>query len=126
MMMIDLLLKYGANIDIRIDTKLGYTVLMKLASTDFVDSDRFDNIVEIIQFLIERGANKNVKGYDQRSIYEVIKNTTYKKQLIQLINNTKQIVFYTQKQQDNLRSKRNPELDLNDVDDLRASCCQIF
>jgi len=124
--MIDLLLKYGANIDIRIDTKLGYTVLMKLASTDFVDSDRFDNIVEIIQFLIERGANKNVKGYDQRSIYEVIKNTTYKKQLIQLINNTKQIVFYTQKQQDNLRSKRNPELDLNDVDDLRASCCQIF
>jgi len=74
--MIDLLLKYGANIDIRIDTKLGYTVLMKLASTDFVDSDRFDNIVEIIQFLIERGANKNVKGYDQRSIYEVIKNTT--------------------------------------------------
>lgn len=125
--MIDALLKYGANIDVRIDTKLGYTVLMKLASTDFIDVDRFDNIVEIIKFLIDRGANKNIKGYDQRGLIDVIKNTQYRKELIDIINDTNQTVFYSKNIKDNIKSNnKEQELDLHDLHDLRTNCCKIF
>ncbi len=124
-MMIDLLLKYGANIDVRIDSKLGYSVLMKLAATDFVDNDRYDSIVEVIQFLIERGADKNFKGYDGKIVYDVVKQTPYKKEFIKLIKETQQTVFYTKSYIESMKSKKNPELDLNDVNDLRTNCCTI-
>lgn len=124
MMMIDLLLKYGANVDVRIDAKHGYTVLMKLASTDFDDKDRFDNIIEIIQFLIERGANKNIKGHDGKTIFDIIKKTKFQEELITIINDTQQSVFYSKNLID--AKKNNPDLDINDVHDLRTNCCKFF
>ena len=75
--MIDLLLKYGANIDVRIDSKLGYTILMKLASTEFLDDEKFENNVEIMEFLIERGADKNIKSNQGESALDFAKKMNW-------------------------------------------------
>ena len=62
MMLVDLLLSKGADLNVRIDDKLGYTILMKLVSTQFLNKEKFYNTIEIIRFLLERGADPNLKS----------------------------------------------------------------
>ncbi len=94
-MMIDLLLAKGADINIRIDKKSGYTILMKLAANEILEKEKADNTLEIIQFLIERGANIYLKGNDNKSVFDIIqgssKNCEY---LTKILNNTYQTVFF--------------------------------
>ena len=51
MMLIDLLLSYGADINSIFDKEKGYTVIMKLLSCEIINDERFDIIFEIIKFL---------------------------------------------------------------------------
>lgn len=97
MMLLDLLLAKGADINIRIDEKEGYTVLMKLASTEILTKEKLNNTIDIIQFLIERGADPTIRGYNNKSVYDVIcenNDNSYKEELIYVLKNSKQIVFY--------------------------------
>jgi len=94
MMMIDLLLAKGADLNIRIDKKSGYTILMKLAASEVLEKEKADNTLEIIQFLIERGANIYLKGNDNKSIFDLIQNSKYHDQLMKILNNTNQTVFF--------------------------------
>jgi ankyrin repeat protein len=64
MMLIDLLLNKGAEINLRVDENFGHTILMKLVSIDMNSQDKYQSTAEMIQFLIERGADINTQGYD--------------------------------------------------------------
>jgi len=94
MMMIDLLLSKGADINLRIDKKSGYTILMKLAANEILEKEKAGNTLEIIRFLIERGANIYLKGNDNKSVFEIIQNTKYCDLLMKILNNTNQTVFF--------------------------------
>ena len=93
-MMIDLLLSKGADINIRIDKKSGYTILMKLAANEILEKEKTDNTQEIIQFLIERGANVYLKGNDNKSVFDIIQNSKNCDQLMKTLNATNQTVFF--------------------------------
>lgn len=94
MMMIDLLLSKGADINIRIDKKSGYSILMKLAANEILEKEKVDNTLEIIQFLIERGANIYLKGNDNKTVFDIIQNSKFYDQMIKILNNTNQTVFF--------------------------------
>ncbi len=92
--MIDLLLAKGADINIRIDKKSGYTILMKLAANEALEREKAQNTLEIIQFLIERGANVFLKGNDNKSVFEIIQNSKNSEAFLKILNNTNQTVFF--------------------------------
>ena len=99
MMLLELLLSKGADINVRIDQVQGYTVLMKLASIQITKRDKFNNTIEIIKFLIERGADPNLRSYNNKTLFDVINPTTdelLKQELINVIKTTEQTVFYPQ------------------------------
>ena len=70
LMMIDLLMEAGADINIRVDSTTGYTILMKLISVESTDSEQYDNTVDLLKFLIERGADPYMKGYDNLTAFD--------------------------------------------------------
>jgi ankyrin repeat protein len=117
MMMIDLLLYNGANINVTID---GKTILMKLISGDSItDKDKCTNICEVIKFLIERGADKSILSNDGKNVFELIKDGPFKANLISTIKNTERIVYYTEPDDD----EKTTVLE----NDTRSSiCCYIY
>lgn len=92
--MIDLLLAKGADINIRIDKKSGYTILMKLAANETLEREKADNTLELVQFLIERGANVFLKGNDNKSVFEIIQNSKNSEAFLKILNNTNHSVFF--------------------------------
>ena len=100
MMMIDLLISKGADINIKIDQISGYTILMKLASNDIMENDKSESVLEIIQFLIERGADVNLRGNDNKSVFDVIENSKNYDSLLRILNNTSQSVFFNTLKED--------------------------
>jgi ankyrin repeat protein len=91
MMLIDLLLSKGANINTVIDPSIGWTILMKLASADIYEKEKYVNTVDIVKFLIERGADKNVVSCNKFTIYDLVKESEYRQELIKIIKNTEPI-----------------------------------
>jgi hypothetical protein len=132
MMMVDLLLMKGSSVNIRIDSKLGYTILMKLASTEVNDKERLNSTLEIIQFLMERGADLSIKGFDKKSIFDVIKPGLYAEYMIDVIKNTKQTIFYNKLQEDDGTAKKivknknssNKGI-IVESSEMRMNCCSI-
>jgi hypothetical protein len=136
MMLLDLLLSKGADINIRIDQKLGYTVLMKLASTEFLNREKLNNTIEIIKFLIERGADASILGYNNKSVYDVINSNTEKslrEELFNVLENTKQTIFYDS-EDTNMTIKKNISDTKNtfnsdylilDQMGVKSNCCGI-
>ena len=99
MMLVDLLLDYGADINSKFDKVKGYTILMKLVSGDIKTEEKCDTVKEIMKFLLERGADTSIKGNDGVSIFDIIKNSEYifpkyKEQIIDVIKETKQLFFF--------------------------------
>jgi hypothetical protein len=113
MMLLELLLSRGADINIRIDEKQGYTVLMKLASTEFNSREKLNNTLDIIKFLMERGADANLVGYNNKSVYDVINCNTdkpYRDELVRVLQTTKQTIFYDQEiRESNVMMEREGE-----------------
>lgn len=129
-MMIELLLSNGANINVRIDAGMGYTVLMKLASSEIYDKEKLVNTIEIIQFLVERGADKNIKGYDGKTVFDVVRISKYREEILNVLKYTKQIYFYTLYKRDNqmLESNKDPTKSFSDFYDAnvtKTNCCNI-
>lgn len=91
MMLIELLLNKGANINAVIDQSNGWTILMKLAAAEIYEREKYLNTVEILKFLVERGADKNAMTKSRLNIYELIRESEYKDELIRVIRNTEPI-----------------------------------
>jgi ankyrin repeat protein len=138
MMLIELLLNKGANLNIRIDEKFGYTILMKLASTEFTNKEKFQNTMEMVKFLIERGADPNLKSFNHKSIYDVINPETipeFKEELIATLRTNYQIFFYGENEfhdgKSNSASKQNTLKDdyskilVIENNLIRTNCCII-
>ena len=136
MMLIDLLLSYGADINSIFDKEKGYTVIMK--------------------FLLQRGANVEIKGKDKLNIFEILKDNKkilpkYKEEFYFILENTKQLIFFNDKNfecndltsNSNLSSlyqgkhirnlsslytgiKSNHEILLQTDDSNGTNCCNIF
>jgi ankyrin repeat protein len=88
MMLLDLLLSKGANINTIIDNSNGWTIMMKLVSVEIYEKEKFQNTVEIVKFLIERGADKDILSSNRSSIYDLIKESEYKEGLIKALKHT--------------------------------------
>ena len=156
MMLIDLLLSYGADINSIFDKIKGYTVIMKLLSCEIINEERFDIIFEIMKFLLQRGANVEIKGKDKLNIFDILKDNKkilpkYKEEFYFILENTKQLVFFNDKNfecndlasNSNLSSlyqgkhvrnlsslytgiKSNHEILLQTDDSNGTNCCNIF
>lgn len=99
MMLVDLLLSYGADINSRFDNIKGYTILIKLVSGEIKNIDKLNTVKEMAKFLLERGADPTLRGKDEKSIIDIVKNssailTHYKEELIEVLSNTKQLYFF--------------------------------
>jgi ankyrin repeat protein len=133
MMMIELLLSNGADINVKIESAMGYTVLMKLASTEILDKEKLINTTEIIQFLVERGADKNIKGIDGRTAFDVIRNSCFKDDILDVLRNTKQIHFYKNTSMKELNTLETAKInhtnkdnnDFYDANITKTNCCNI-
>ena len=138
MMLIELLLNKGANLNIKIDDKLGYTILMKLASSDFSTKEKFMSSLEMIIFLLERGADPNQRSFNHKSVYDVIHSEIhpdFKEELVYTLRTTYQIYFFGQVKEEksfsNLPTKRTAigreRYDglIIENNEMRTNCCLI-
>ena len=99
MMIVDLLLSYGADINSTFDKEKGYTVIMKLLSCEISSDEKFESLSEIIKFLLQRGMNKKKKGKDNKNVFDILREnkkilTKYKEEFYFILENTKQHIFY--------------------------------
>jgi ankyrin repeat protein len=118
MMMIDLLLSKGADINVTID---GKTILMKLISGDNInDRDKCNNTCEIIKFLVERGADKTVLSSDGKTVFEIVKDGPFRNNILGTLKESERRVYYTEPDD---CEKASTVLE----NDTRSSiCCYIF
>lgn len=135
MMLLDLLLSKGSDVNVRIDNKLGYTILMKLASSDIQDKDKLATTLEIIQFLIERGADISIKSLDSKTIFDVIKRGLYIEDIVEVLKNSKQTIFYDEEK--NIKQKLESPVNktnrsvykfgniIIETSEMRMNCCMI-
>ena len=134
-MLIDILLDKGADINKSIDENPRNTILYKLITgTDIVNDDSFDMVSKIMKHLLERGAHKrflshfNEKDNDYGDYSDLINESKYKSQLIDILNDTEQIYFYKFKK--NQKAKRITTVDSSIVileqSEYSGNCCIIF
>jgi len=140
MMMIELILSKGADLNIRVDNNSGYNILMKLVSVDFEEEEDIQSTLTLIEFLIERGANKKMVTLSGESLEDTIKSVKYRDKIIQVINKTKQIVFYSDQNNKKTSSLKMSEIynkskhgnpgKINQImldrESFSENCCLIF
>lgn len=93
MIMIDLLLKKGADINIKVDSNPGNSIIMKLASAEIDDEESLQSTLCIIKFMLQRGASKTITTYNGHTIYDLITKSKYQMQFLEILS-TEQIYFY--------------------------------
>ena len=101
---------------------------MKLVSSEIFDKEKLNNTLEIIQFLIERGADINMKGFDEKNVLDVVRNSNFRDEILKVIINTKQIYFYINNNIDTLSPETNKNTTNNDFYDAnitKTNCCNI-
>ena len=132
MLLIELMLVKGADLNKRVDNNIGYSILMKLLSVEINEEESFQTTFKIIKFLMERGADKSVTTFNNQSVYDVIKEGKYKGELMELIKNTTQIYFFENyKNSNNKNTNYNKSLEssnqiLLEDSSIRTNCCIIF
>lgn len=136
LMMIELLLSNGADINVKCGKESTQSILMKLISNESNDSERNAYIHKLIKFLLERGADKSVVRSDGKDIYSIVKeknNAEEKEILLDIIANTSQIVFYKHynnpkgkhRRSKSAGGKEHKEIVIEDKR-LNMNCCAIF
>jgi hypothetical protein len=93
--MAQLMLEYGADINWIVDKVKGYTLLMQLCSIrmELSPQEKYLNS-EIIKFLIENGARKDLISIKGKKIKDILEKHCNKEELMKLIEETNQIFFY--------------------------------
>lgn len=86
--MVELLVEHGADLNWIVDKSKGYTLLMELCATDFDALPEKHRAVkfEAIKFLIEKGANKEIKSLENMSCVDLAKKSVLSKELLDIIN----------------------------------------
>ena len=129
LMMIDLLMEAGADINIRVDSTTGYTILMKLISVESTDSEQYDNTVDLLKFLIERGADPYMKGYDNLTAFDFIKHSFYKEELTNILTSGKQKIFFNSNTLSLNSNSKKPESEYEVLlfkEKKKFFCCDLF
>lgn len=128
MLMIDILLQYGADLNIKIDSS-DSTILSKLLSEEITKDEQYQNTSKLLKFLIERGADKTVL-YKDKPLSACLKEGPYKNDIIECLNSSVQTFFYQKKNKNSFISKRTITNDSNFIimenNSSRENCCIIF
>ena len=112
MMIVDLLLSYGADINSNFDKEKGYTVLLKLLSCEISSDEKFESLTEINKFLLQRGINIEKKGKDNKNVFDILREnkkilTKCKEEFYFILENTKYIFYDNGKLYDDTASNSN-------------------
>ena len=145
MMMIELMLSKGADLNIRVDNDPGLNILMKLISVDFDNKDDLQSTLALIKFLLERGASKKMLTLKGKSLEDTIKSVRYRDRIIKVIDQTDQIYFNNRKGSyenktksgtlnlkgsENHNKSKTSNLTFNhtilDKETFSENCCMIF
>ena len=143
MMLVDLLLSFGADVNSLFDYNKGYTVIMKLCCSQITTEDKFNTVKEIIQFLLERGADANIKSREGLNAFDIVKRSetisqNFKDEIYKILKETKQIYFLKDenfvrgpKFQNHFRnisgySMTNNEVVFETNDNNQLNCCVVF
>jgi ankyrin repeat protein len=117
MMMIDLLLSNGADINVTLE---GKSILMKLVSSEILEKDKCTNTCEIIKFLIERGADKFSLFNNDNIMYDYIKDGPYKKDIIGALKDAERTIYYTDEHSPDEKQT------VLENESRNSNCCYIF
>ena len=93
-MLVELLLAYGADVNSSFDSKKNCSIIMKLVSGDINNEEKCNTICDVIKFLIEKGANVNLRNKDNQNVFMILKNNNkinpkYKQEIYSVLNDTK-------------------------------------
>lgn len=93
--MAELLLRHGANVNTIVDEKDGTTMLMQFCGiTEELSEIQADVNLEIIQFLIEHGADINMKNKKGETAWDLSKNSFQRTEIQSLLKSIKQKYFH--------------------------------
>eukprot|EP01016_Furgasonia_blochmanni_P034527 TRINITY_DN3738_c0_g1_i7.p1 TRINITY_DN3738_c0_g1~~TRINITY_DN3738_c0_g1_i7.p1 ORF type:complete len:331 (+),score=41.70 TRINITY_DN3738_c0_g1_i7:138-1130(+) len=97
MMMAELLLQYGADINWIVDKSKGYTLLMQFCSMKQAQGERERELnMDVIKFLLEHGADRNLKSHrKEKDAFMIAEKHYNKEKVLESLNAVKQIYFYT-------------------------------
>ena len=94
--MADLLLYNGAEIDTTINPSDGLTLLMQFCGIETeLDNFQQDVNLEIVEFLLEHGADKNLKNMQELTAWDLSNRNPQKKKIQKLLIETKQKYVYS-------------------------------
>lgn len=109
---------------------------MKLCMVEITDNENFENLIEIIKFLIERGADPNCKCNNNQTVYDLISPKTpseIKQKLIEVFNQTKQTLYLKDEAMPKSSMKNIKKININNTKDIvfetndsRTNCCAIY
>lgn len=95
MKMAELLFENGADIDMVINEKKGYTILMIFCTVKYKLSKReLDINLSMIKFLIEHGASKSQLSRKGKNIFELAKKHCEHEKVLSILTKTKKIYFH--------------------------------
>ena len=94
--MAELLIDYGADIDAPMNPREGLTILMQFCGLP-LDLSPFQSEIclEVIEFLLERGADKNKKSKKGDTAWTMTKKSQKMKKIEILLRDVKQKYFHT-------------------------------
>jgi len=142
--LLELLLQNGADINVRQDEESGFTLLIQFSVIEFEPVD-LDLHLEMLQFLLEHGADKNLRCYvNNMNAVEYASKSLNSEELLRVINNTQQLYFHpnmkpidsskytlnteqgrSKKRRAGGKENKGPELIMEDIK-IRPGCCSIF
>lgn len=135
-MLVDLLLKYGINLNMILDPNKKDTILMRLVSGQIDSQEKITILKDILSFLVKRGADCTMKNNDGVSTLDIINESNaikdeYRKELINCItqNTPAQIVNSNVQNRNTFNAyyknfrNRNVVFEVQDGD---QHCCKII
>lgn len=86
----ELLIEHGANIDAIVNEEKGYSLLMLFCAVKEKLNPRDLRVnLDVIRFLIQRGASKDILSNKKKGLKEICKRHSAKEEVLKLIKETK-------------------------------------
>lgn len=93
--MADILLQYGAKINIIVDRSRQYTLLMQFCSISMeLEPLQLEMNLDVVQYLLEHGADRNLKSKDGHTAWDLSDYHCASRKIKYLLHNTKQVFFH--------------------------------
>lgn len=96
LMLVELLLSYGADVNSKFDLQKESSVIMKLVSVDINNQEKCETTCDVIKFLIERGADINYRNKDKLNVFNIIQKNNkilpkYKEEIYSVLKTAKRL-----------------------------------